>query len=55
MVAEFGGYEAFEKAADLDQARVLMQNKGVTPDKIDEAQRMAFSMSPKIGESAASI
>jgi hypothetical protein len=55
MAAGYLGYEMFEKGADLEQARVLMQNKGVTPDKIDEAQRMAFSMSPKIGESAASI
>jgi hypothetical protein len=55
MAAGFAGYEAFEKAADLDQARTLMMNKGVTSDKIDEAQRMAFSLSPRIGESGASI
>jgi hypothetical protein len=55
MVVGGIAYESFEKAADLDQARVLMQNKGVTPDKIDEAQKLAFSMSPKIGEPAAAI
>jgi hypothetical protein len=55
MAAGFAGYETFEKAADLDQARVLMQNKGVTPDKIAEAEKMAFSLSPQIGKPAAAI
>jgi hypothetical protein len=48
-------YESFEKAADLDQARVLMKNKSVTDDKIAEAEKLSFSLSPQIGEPAAAV
>jgi hypothetical protein len=43
MAISYAGYEALEKAADLDQARVLMKNKGVTDDKIAEVEKTAFA------------
>jgi hypothetical protein len=55
MAAGFAGYEVFNSAADLAQARLLMQNQGASPEAIDAAQKQAMATSPNFGMSGAAM